>query len=74
MANHPPGSQQRPQTPNQQGTNTTGSQDRNKPGQMEQSGRQNQPGGSQPRERDSDPGVSKDKEKDRGKSGAQRPD
>jgi hypothetical protein len=74
MANEAPGTQQRPQTPNQQGTNAPGSQDRNRPGQMEQSGRQKQPGGSKPGEHDSDPGVNQDKEKDRGKSGAQQPD
>ena len=65
MTTQAPGSEKRPQTPNKQGTNAPGSPDRNRPGQMEQSGRQNQPGGSQPREHDSDPGMEQDKEKNR---------
>ena len=69
MTTEAPGSEKSPQTPNKQGTNTPGSQDRSRTGQMEQSGRQNQPGGSQPREHDSDPGVEQDKQKDRSKSG-----
>ena len=66
MGNEAPGSEQHRKDPNQQGTSSPGSQDRNRSDkdQMEQAGRRNQQGGAQPQ----------DKEKDRGKSGTQRPD
>lgn len=66
MGNEAPGSEQRRQDPNKQGTSTPGSQDPSKTGQMEQAGQPKQPGGSQQRQ--------DDKEKDRSKSGDQRPD
>jgi hypothetical protein len=74
MTNQAPGAEQRPKTPNQQGTNTPGSQDRKRSGQdqMQQPGRQDQPGSSERPDKphDSDPGISQDKETDRGQSGA----
>ena len=67
MGNQSPGSEQRPKTPNTQGTSSPGSKERDKSGQgqMDQSGRQDQTGGSQRQDRqhDSDPGVYEDKEK-----------
>ena len=66
MGTQAPGSDQRRDNPNNQGTSSPGSKDPARKDQMEQSGHQNQPGGSQKRP--------DDKEKDRNKSGAQRPD
>lgn len=75
MTNEAPGSEQRPKTPGQQGTNKPESKDpkRGGQGQMEQTGRQDQPGSSQRPDKphDSDPGTTQDKgSKDRGQSGA----
>ncbi len=78
MGDQAPGTEKRPKTQKQEGTNNPGSKDRNRSGQgqMEQTGRQHQPGGSQRSDKphDSDPGKSTDKERDRGHSGASRPE
>jgi len=68
--NQAPGSE-RSKTTGTQGSDSPGSRERNRSGQMEQSGRQGQgqQGGSQrpDRSHDSDPGHMQDKEKDRSK-------
>jgi hypothetical protein len=74
MGNQSPGSEQRPKTPGQQGGDSPGSKDRNRPGQMEQAGRNDQPGGAKRTDQPKGSDTGQDKENDRGKSGAQRPD
>jgi hypothetical protein len=81
MGNQAPGTEQRPKTPSPQGSQGTnspgsqGSQDRNRTGQMEQSGSQKQPGSQrQDKPHDSNSGASRDTTGDSGGSGSSRPD
>jgi hypothetical protein len=64
MGNQAPGSEQRPKTP--EGSKSSGSQDSNRSGQMEQSGKQGQPGGSQTKDRPHDSNAGSNKERNKG--------
>jgi hypothetical protein len=72
MSNQAPGTEQRPKTPNPQGTKNQGPQDRSHSAQTEHSGKQKLPGSSQRPDQphDSDPGTSEDQQKDRDQRGA----